>query len=154
LLDLGCGQGRNAIPIAQLGYKVKAIDLSKVGIQQLKDKSVQENLDIECLVGDIYSIKEFNNFDLFLMYSMFHFLKNDVQKETDLIRRILTSADRQCNIIFCTQDSRTKIQLLNDVIKSEINPGELIDISFKYFFKCAQENHQSESLYRMIIVCK
>ncbi len=31
LLDLGCGQGRNAIPLVQLGYEVTGIDNSKVG---------------------------------------------------------------------------------------------------------------------------
>ena len=28
LLDLGCGQGRNAIPLAQLGYEVTGMDIS------------------------------------------------------------------------------------------------------------------------------
>jgi tellurite methyltransferase len=34
LLDVGCGQGRNAIPLAQIGFEVKGIDISKVGIEQ------------------------------------------------------------------------------------------------------------------------
>lgn len=33
-LDLGCGNGRNAIPLAKLGYKVVGMDISKVAVKQ------------------------------------------------------------------------------------------------------------------------
>ena len=32
VLDLGCGQGRDAIPLARMGFEVRAIDSSQVGI--------------------------------------------------------------------------------------------------------------------------
>ena len=35
LVDLGCGQGRNAIPLARLGYNITVIDSSKVGVEQM-----------------------------------------------------------------------------------------------------------------------
>ena len=35
VLDLGCGQGRNAIPLAILGFEVVGIDISRVGIEQI-----------------------------------------------------------------------------------------------------------------------
>ncbi len=35
LLDLGYGQGRNAIPLARMGYEVTGIDISRVGIEQM-----------------------------------------------------------------------------------------------------------------------
>ena len=33
LLDIGCGQGRNAIPLAKIGYQVTEIDIAKFGIE-------------------------------------------------------------------------------------------------------------------------
>ncbi len=44
LLDLGSGQGRDAIPLAHLGYNVTAIDKSKVGVKQMILKSQKEGL--------------------------------------------------------------------------------------------------------------
>ncbi len=46
LLDLGCGQGRDSIPLAKLGFSVTGIDYSKVGIKQLsKKKKINEHLN-------------------------------------------------------------------------------------------------------------
>ena len=35
VLDLGCGQGRDSLAIAKLGYCVTGVDHSKVGIDQM-----------------------------------------------------------------------------------------------------------------------
>lgn len=46
VLDLGCGQGRDAIALARLGYSVTGIDNSKVGIDQMNQFGQNENLDL------------------------------------------------------------------------------------------------------------
>ena len=44
IIDLGCGQGRDSISQAKLGYKVTGIDNSKVGIDQMNTISKKERL--------------------------------------------------------------------------------------------------------------
>jgi tellurite methyltransferase len=36
VLDVDVGQGRNAIPLVQMGHRFIGIDLSSIGIEQLK----------------------------------------------------------------------------------------------------------------------
>lgn len=53
ILDLGCGRGRHAISLAERGYQVTAIDLSKQAIETAKKKAGEKNLDIEFLLRDM-----------------------------------------------------------------------------------------------------
>ena len=71
ILDLGCGQGRDAIALARLGYSVTGIDNSKVGIEQMNQIGKDENLNLVGQVGDIYSFSRFDQFDIVLLDSMF-----------------------------------------------------------------------------------
>ena len=108
LLDLGCGQGRNAVPLARLGYKVSGIDISHVGIDQIKAVSYQEELHIDVWVDDIYTFDHYSDYDIVLLDSMFHFNKKDEQRETRLIDTIARSIPKHALICFCIQDTGKK----------------------------------------------
>ena len=54
VLDLGCGQGRNAIPLARLGFEVTGVDLTKVGISQMNQIAKSENLTLVGVLSDMY----------------------------------------------------------------------------------------------------
>jgi tellurite methyltransferase len=45
-LDIACGQGRNAIFLADRGWSVEAMDLSPVALGETKKKSEEKNLSI------------------------------------------------------------------------------------------------------------
>ncbi|MCB0820944.1 MAG: methyltransferase domain-containing protein, partial [Bacteroidetes bacterium] len=47
VLDLGCGQGRDSIAIARLGYEVTGIDNSRTGIEQMLEIAASENLNLK-----------------------------------------------------------------------------------------------------------
>lgn len=53
VLDLGCGQGRDALFIARLGHQVLAVDNSVTGVSQLNADAKAENLPIEAIVGNL-----------------------------------------------------------------------------------------------------
>ena len=52
VLDVGCGQGRDALFIARLGHVVTAIDLSPSGISDLQRDAAAEGLAIFAEVAD------------------------------------------------------------------------------------------------------
>ncbi len=56
ILDLGCGRGRHSITLAQRGYNVTGIDLSKKAVAKAKRIADQRNLkNVEFFVRDMRS---------------------------------------------------------------------------------------------------
>ncbi len=45
-LDLGCGQGRNALWLAEQGFTVTGLDLSPVAIEQARSRAAELGLDV------------------------------------------------------------------------------------------------------------
>jgi tellurite methyltransferase len=43
VLDMGCGEGRNALYLAERGFNVTAIDISAAGIKKLKHFADRKN---------------------------------------------------------------------------------------------------------------
>ena len=56
-IDVACGLGRNALFLARQGWRVDAVDISPVALEQLAAKAKQENLDITCRPVDLESSK-------------------------------------------------------------------------------------------------
>ncbi len=155
LIDIGCGQGRDCIPLARLGYKVTGIDNSKVGINQMVEKSDNEKLNITGLVDDIYAFDNYQDFDIVLLDSIFHFEKRDVKKETDLIKKIAKQINSNGLICFCIQDTGKKVKILKDTLDNSGNNFEILnDSSLIYKYEDKASEHKSETKYCMYIVKK
>ncbi|MBD3276175.1 MAG: methyltransferase domain-containing protein [Candidatus Marinimicrobia bacterium] len=154
VLDLGCGQGRDAIALARLGYSVTGIDKSKVGIDQMNKIGSAENLDLVGQVGDIYSFDQFDEFDIILLDSMFHFAKNDKEKEIGLVKKTVSQIEKGCLLVICIQDTGNKVQILNQAVDYEKKLSRLVDKKFKYIFKDEESRHTSVTDYRMIVIEK
>ncbi|MFV8829172.1 class I SAM-dependent methyltransferase [Alkalihalobacterium sp. APHAB7] len=60
-LDLACGLGANSIYLAQQNYEVKAIDVSDVAIEHLKQQSIHKSLNIHPSVKDLTDKSFFHN---------------------------------------------------------------------------------------------
>lgn len=152
LLDVGCGQGRDAIALARLGFEVTGIDHSKVGIAQMNGIAADENLPLTGRVLDIFEFENFNVYDFVLLDSMFHFEKNDLQKEANFVKRIQSEVKSNCLMIFCIQDTGKKVEILNNCIDYRSKVERLRDQKFDYIFEDKETGHKSKSPYRMIIV--
>lgn len=74
VLDVGCGQGRDALFIARLGHQVVGVDLSPNGVNDLVAAAKAENLPIEGHVADITSYQPTGDFDVVLIDRTLHML--------------------------------------------------------------------------------
>lgn len=68
ILDLGCGQGRLSIPLAQQGYQVTAFDYSTVSLKRAKEESVKSGVEenIEFIQGLMSNLEGSDEYDAVL----------------------------------------------------------------------------------------
>lgn len=154
LLDLGCGQGRDAIALAKLGFDVTGVDYSKVGIEQLNAIAKRESLSLIGLVDDIYNDLNLDQFDFILLNSMFHFNKKDKEKEVNLLNRIIENSKIKALITICIQKKRQKLEVLHNVISNIENLIIVHQIDLIYKYEDQASNHSSETEYQMITIKK
>ncbi len=63
ILDLGCGTGGHALPLAQRGYDVVGVDRSEQMLEIAREKAIQANLPVEFKQGDIRDLELGRTFD-------------------------------------------------------------------------------------------
>jgi tellurite methyltransferase len=69
-LDIACGEGRNAVYTASLGYDVLGIDISEEGLKKTRTLAEEKNLSIETKVTDLDDFEFTENaFDLVLCFN-------------------------------------------------------------------------------------
>ncbi|NPD84961.1 methyltransferase [Lentimicrobium sp. L6] len=155
LIDIGCGQGRDAIALAKLGYEVTGLDQSKLGIDQMNKISEREKLKLVGIVDDIYQFDQFQDFNIILFDSMFHFEKRDRKRETDLIIKAALKIEKGGVLCICIQDTCSKVKILKETIQnSNIDFEILKDSSLIYKYEDKASGHKSETKYLMYIIRK
>ena len=78
ILDVGCGDGRYAIYLARLGFKVDAFDLSKNAINKLN--SLKADLPISTWICDIEDFPFKVCYDCIIIHGVLQFISKQRQK--------------------------------------------------------------------------
>lgn len=80
VLDLGCGQGRDALFIARMGHHVLGVDISKTGISQMLEQAEREELDICGVVADVVEYEPSGDYDVVILDRVLHMLKDNGER--------------------------------------------------------------------------
>ncbi len=78
VLDLGCGEGRNAFFLAGRGCQVTAVDRSVAGIQKLAALARRTGVPLEAVVSDITEFEITGSWDLVMAHGVIDYLDNAV----------------------------------------------------------------------------
>ena len=155
VLDMGCGQGRDALALARIGYSVIGLDNSRQGIMQMIQEAEARNLSVEAKVADIYQFEDYAAYDVVLLDSMFHFDKKGIKKEKGLLERIAREIRPGALICICIQDTGAKVNILKQTLSdTDITWEALEDVSLQYQLLDQSSGHKSTTPYRMYIVKK
>lgn len=103
VLDIGCGQGRDAIFIARLGHIVTAFDLSPTGIRDLKAVAGQEKLNIEAIVADIRECVWNTTFDVIVIDRTLHMLSP--QEQIDVLNKLILATHPGSHVLIADERS-------------------------------------------------
>lgn len=86
VLDLGCGQGRDALVFAHRGMSVTGVDISPTGIEQMVAIADANTLPITGVVSDIRDYDPATQFDIIILDRSLHML-TDPKHRTDVLER-------------------------------------------------------------------
>lgn len=76
VLDIACGDGRNSIYLAGLGYNVCSVDFSNEALERLNYFAKEEDLNIETKLVDLSSNDAFDNLDQYDVIIINHYRLN------------------------------------------------------------------------------
>jgi len=109
ILDLGSGNGRNAIYLARNGFEVIAVDFKKEYLGKIEEISKQESLKISTRHDDIKSFKPKDKYSAILALNCLHFLKKSEREELiDTIKNSLIAEGLAFVSVFTTNDNNYK----------------------------------------------
>jgi len=79
LLDIGCGEGRNAIYLARRGFRVVGLDLSASGLEKTRRYAEEAGLKVETIHADINTWEIDRQYDVIFSTGTLHYLAPDVR---------------------------------------------------------------------------
>lgn len=81
VLEVGCGEGQNALYLANKGHLVDAFDLSEHGVAKVKYRCELTGTQLNVFVADLTKFNFEQNYDLIVCFGTLHFVdKKDWKK--------------------------------------------------------------------------
>jgi SAM-dependent methyltransferase len=84
-LDIGAGEGTDAIRLAKLGYEVDAVELSGVGAKKIECFAADAGVEVRVLATDIQDFTPDRSYDVVVCNGVLHYVQ-DKHSVIDLIQ--------------------------------------------------------------------
>ena len=81
LLDIGCGEGRNAVYFAYKGYRVTAFDLSAAGVAKTERLAATAHVPVTAFQADMNEHRLERDFDILFSTGVFHLMPRSLRAE-------------------------------------------------------------------------
>ena len=118
-LDVACGEGRNAIWLAEQGWTVSAIDFSHVGIDKGRQIAERRGVEIDWTVGDVAADQlPVAEFDLVAVL----YLHTSPEERSDWLPNVVASVASGGVFIYIGHDPRNITEGVGGPQKTELLP--------------------------------
>ncbi|WMM24991.1 helix-turn-helix domain-containing protein [Tissierella sp. MB52-C2] len=93
VLDIGCGEGKDAVFFARNGYDVSAFDISTVGLEKLQKLCEEINTSVNTFRADINDYRIKSKYDILFSSGVLHYIKPELRREIFLNYKENTNED-------------------------------------------------------------
>lgn len=81
LLDIGCGEGKDAVFFARCGYIVSAFDLSETGVEKTRILTEKARVTVNTFNANLWHYRLTENYDILYSSGVFDYIKPDIRAE-------------------------------------------------------------------------
>lgn len=81
VLDIGCGEGKDAVFLARCGYAVTAFDIAEQGIRKAKRLAEHNDVDVRFFRADLSDYRPDTEYDIIFSSGVLHFLPPKQRRE-------------------------------------------------------------------------
>lgn len=81
LIDIGCGEGRNAVFFARNGYEVTAFDVAESGVKKTKQLAKEANVSLDVFLADLTEFRLKKKYDIVFAHGVLHYLPPELREE-------------------------------------------------------------------------
>jgi tellurite methyltransferase len=79
LLDIGCGEGKDAVFFARCGYNVSAFDISEAGLEKTKRLAERANVHVKTFQANLCDYRLDENYDVIYSSGVLHYIKPELR---------------------------------------------------------------------------
>jgi len=129
VLDVGCGDGNNAIYLASKGFDVTGIDISANAIKMAKQNARKAKVNVKFMTLDALKIGTLDKkFDTIIDFGLFHNLKGESKRYVRALSEV--SADKGQLLMLCFSDIAGEYEVYPHFYPKPMSQDE-IHASFK-----------------------
>ena len=81
LLDVGCGEGKDAVFMARCGYDVTAFDIAQAGIDKALRLADEANVFVNAFVADVNEYRPDGEYDVVFSSGVLHYIRPELRAE-------------------------------------------------------------------------
>jgi tellurite methyltransferase len=81
LLDIGCGEGKDAVFFARCGYDVSAFDISETGLDKVKRLADAARVDVRTFRANVWDYRLDEPYDVLYSSGVLHYIKPELRDE-------------------------------------------------------------------------
>jgi 2-polyprenyl-3-methyl-5-hydroxy-6-metoxy-1,4-benzoquinol methylase len=130
VLDLGCGQGRDALMIASMGHRVHGVDIAPSGIAQMLESARRSGWDVTGEVADLTRYRPTGKYDVVLLDRVVHML-GDIESKRALLKTAAQAVSP--NGWALVVETPSNLSLVEETFRPERWAGILRRKGFRFF---------------------